>query len=256
MNPPELNHWIGYLTMAVAVFLLARLAAFGMVWRYWCLFGYLLADTLQGLLAAGTPNDGVWYGYVYFVGQAAKTALAICLSVQLWVLAVKAYPALARFGRRLAAYALLVALVAATAGLALQPPLAGGQNLFPHYFNAFEGALDSMVALFLAAAAVFLLWFPLEVPRNVAVFIGGIVFFLLTEWSSLLLINLHPGAVQGVSVVLMCVYLGCLIFWSIALQRTGETLTMVTGHRWNPDEAEKLVGQLNAINARLKQAAS
>lgn len=256
MNLSELNRWIGYLTIAASLCVLLRLVALRVVGRYWCIFGYLLADTLQGVLAARMPTRSLWYGYVYFGGQAAKLILAVCLSVQLWVLAVEAYPALALFGRRIASYGLLAALLVAAAGLALQPPLGPGQAVFPHYFNAFEGALDSMVALFLAAAAIFLLWFPVEIPRNVAVLIGGIMFFLLTEWAGLLLVNLRPSGVHQVAAMMLCVYLGCLIFWSIALQRSGETLTTVTGHRWNPEEAERLLGQLNAINARLKQAAS
>lgn len=251
----ELDRWIGYLTIAVAIGVLARLVAIGMAQRYWCVFGYLLADALQGLLAAQASPSSLWYGYVYFAGQAAKTVLAICLSVQLWVLAVRAYAALAWFGRRIALWGLVVALLVAAAGLALQPALAHGQSLFPHYFNAFEGALDSMVALFLAAAALFLLWFPVEVPRNVAVLIGGIVVFLVAEWGCLLLVNLHPSAASEVSAILLLVYLSCLIFWIVALQRTGESLTIVTGHRWNPEEAERLLGQLDTINSRLKQAA-
>lgn len=181
--------------------------------------------------------------------------LAVCLSVQLWVLALRAYPGLAMFGRRVAIYALIVALLIAAGGLALQPPVTPDQSVFLHYFNAFEGALDSMVALFLAAATLFLLWFPVEVPRNVAVFIGGIVCFLIAEWGTLLVVNLHPNTVGIPNVVILSIYLACLIFWTVALRRTGETLTMVTGHRWNPEEAERLLGQLDAINARLKHAA-
>lgn len=69
MNCPELNRWIGYLTLAAGVCLLVRLIWLGMVRRYWGVFGYLLADTLQVLLAAGARTGSRWYGYVYLEGR-------------------------------------------------------------------------------------------------------------------------------------------------------------------------------------------
>ena len=113
-----------------------------------------------------------------------------------------------------------------------------------------------MVALFLVMAALFLLWFPVKVTKNVASLTGGIVLLLVAQWAGLLMVNFHPGTSIGVSAILLCVYLGCLIFWNIRVGRPGENLTTVTGHRWNPDEVERLLGQLDTINTRLQRAAS
>jgi len=52
----------------------------------------------------------------------------------------------------------------------------------------------------------------------------------------------------------MAVSLGCCIFWCTALGRRGESKRMVVGHQWNPADEEKLMAQLDAINASLLRA--
>jgi len=256
MNLAEFNQWVGYLTMAAAAGVLAQLVWLGLVRRYLWLVSYFLADVLQSALTIGVSRQSFWYGYIYFGGQAAKALLAVAASTQLWLLALRAYPALAQFGRRVAIYMLLGALLLAAAGAwLLEPPRSTDQSIFPHYFNALEGAVDSMVVLFLVAATLFLLWFPVEVPRNVAVVIGGLVFYLFQYWAGLLLVNLYPQSAHGIGAVALSLYAAVLIFWIVAIRNKGESVTAVTGHRWNPEEAERLLGQLDAINARLEQAA-
>jgi hypothetical protein len=256
MNLAEFNQWVGYLTMAAAAGVLVQLMWLGLVGRYLWLFSYFLADVLQSALTMGVSSRSLWYGYIYFGGQAAKALLAVAVSTQLWLLALRAYPALARFGRRVAIYILLGALLLAAAGAwLLEPPRSTDQSIFPHYFNALEGAVDSMVVLFLVSATLFLLWFPVEVPRNVAVIISGFVFYLFQYWAGLLLVNLYPESAPGISAVLLSLDAAVLIFWIVAIRRKGESVTAVTGHRWNPEEAERLLCQLDAINARLEQAA-
>jgi hypothetical protein len=254
MSLVEFNQWVGYLTIAAAVGFLGRLLWFGLAPRFCWLFGYFLADVLQGALVIGVPPRSLWYGYVYFIGQAAKAMLAVGLSVQLWLLALRGYPALARFGRRIAIYMLLGALLLAAAGLLLEPPRPTFQSSILHYFNGFEGALDSMVGLFLVAATLFLLWFPVVVPRNVAVIMGGFVVFLFQHWAELLLVNLHPQSTYGINAISLAAVVAVLIFWIIAVRPNGENLTTVTGHRWNPQEVERLLSQLDTINTRLEQS--
>ena len=118
--------------------------------------------------------------------------LGVVLAIRLWKLALLGYPALARFGRQIAIYMLLTALSLAVVGLLLEPATPRGQNPTVHSLQAIEGAVDSMVLVFLVAAVLFLLWFPVKVRRNVAVCIGGFVFYLFHRWAGLLLVNLYP----------------------------------------------------------------
>jgi hypothetical protein len=250
----EFTRWISYLTTLGSVCLLARLGWLGLARRYGCLAGYLLTDVLQAVLVIGRPPYSVWYGNVYFASQAGKSILAIGFSVQLWLLALRGYPGVARYGRRMAFYLLLGTLGLALAGLLLEPPRTGSQGPFSHYFFAIEGALDSMVGLFLVVATLFLLWFPVEVSRNVALIMGAFVFYLAQGWAGLLLVNLYPKSMYSVNAGMLSLELACWIFLIVTVRRQGETTKTVTGHRWNPEETERLLGQLDAINQRLEQA--
>ena len=255
MNASELNQWLAHLITVLAVCLLMQLSRYRLARQYSWLFAYYLADILQALLAARSSTYSVWYGGVYFAGQAAKTALAAGFSIQLWKLALRAYPALARFGQRFGIYIQIIAAAVAATGLLLNPPRGRGQAVFPHYFNAFEGAADSMIFLFLLSATVFLLWFPVKVSRNTALFWALFVFSLFKNWAILLLLNLYPLAVNRASLAELLLDSACLIWWTIAIRPRGENLETLTGHRWNPAETQRLLGQLSSINARLSQIA-
>lgn len=257
MSLADFVGWSGYATSVAQAALLAELAWFGLAQRYIWLVAFLLSDLLQVILAAGASSRSLRYAYVYFAGQAAKSIFAVALSIQLWQLALAAYPALARFGRRVLIYLLTASVLVAAAGLALEPARSGIHSFtaFPHYFNAFEGAMELMVVVFWIAAAAFLLWYPVEVSRNVAVFIGGFVFYALQRRVLLFLLNTYPGSSDVLSAVTLIFQLCCLIFWIATVRRNGEALKTVTGHRWNPAEAKRLLRQLDEINERLQQMA-
>lgn len=250
----DVSRWIGYLATLGSACLLARLMWLGLARRYAWLAGYLLADILQTVLLLDKQPYSLFYGTVFFATEGAKSILTIGLSVQLWLLALREYPGVARYGRKIAFYTLLAALVLALGGLALQPPLSGGQGPFSHYFYAIEGAIDSMVGLFLVAATLFLLWFPVEVSSNLALIMGGAVFLLVQTWAGLLLVNLYPKSMYSVDVWMLVLDLLCVIFWNVAVRKQGETTTTVTGHRWNREETEHWLERLDAINQRLEQA--
>ncbi len=257
MNLADFVRWSEYWVSVVEAALLIELAWLGLAGRYGWLAAFMLSGVLEVIFTAGASPRSLRYAYIYFAGQAAKSIFAIALSIQLWQLALAAYPALARFGRRILIYLLLASLLVATAGLLFEPARSGIHvfTAFPHYFNAFEGAVDSMTVIFLIAAAAFLLWFPVEVPRNVAVFMGGFVFYSLQRRVVLFLVNAYPGSSQALSAVTLILQLCVLIFWIATARRKGEILKTVTGHRWNPAETDRLLGQLDAINARLEQMA-
>jgi len=255
MTLVEFGRWTGYLNGAIEVGLLIRLLSYGLARRYCWLFGYFLADVLQILLLIRLPTYSISYGYIYFGGQGVKALLGVLLAISLWKLALLGYPALARFGRQIVIYMLLAAMALAAVGLLLEPATPRGQNPTMHSLQAIEGAVDSMVLVFLVAAVLFLLWFPVKVRRNVAVCIGGFVFYGFQRWAGLLLVNLYPKYSHAFYALMVVLELTCLVLWALAIKPEGEIVTTVTGHRWNPAETERLLGQLDAINARLGQMA-
>jgi len=250
----EIARGLGYATTLLSACFLVQLFRLKLAGRYKLFAAYLITDILEGVLVFGVPEYSRWYLSVYLAGEAAKTILAVLFGVLLWGVALRGYPALGRAGKRVAYYVSLVSLaLAALMAAVLTPARSAFQDSLIHYFNALQGAADSALLLFLIATTVFLLWFPVEVPRNVAAFIGGFVFYALQQWSFLLLVNLYPRRSTFVSIAALLLEAACLIFWLAAVKRNGEAITTVTGHRWNKQEADKLLSQLEDINKRLSE---
>jgi len=75
--------------------------------------------------------------------------------------------------------------------------------------------------------------------------------YFLTKTAGLFARGLEPNWTRGINTVGIAISTICLLFWLLALNRRGQTNTVVIGHRWNRDDEELLLTQLKAINANL-----
>jgi hypothetical protein len=112
--------------------------------------------------------------------------------------------------------------------------------------------MDSAVLFFLILVSVFMMWFPVRVPRNVAIYIGGFVAYFVTRWGGVLMLGLRRDLVATIDLTMLSIALVCFVAWIALLRPEGQTASTVTGHRWNPVEMDRLSGQLAAINAKLE----
>jgi|SRR5579863_233387 len=252
MTLDEFARWTSYLTGVVEIGLLVLLLRYRLARSYCWLFDYFLADVLQTVLVIRLPIYSLWYGYIYFGGHGVKAFVGVGFAMQLWRRALLGYPAVARFGRQIVIYMLLAATAVSAAGLLLEPARSRAENPRVHAFVTIEGAVDSMVLAFLVAAVLFLLWFPVTMHRNVAVCLATFAFYMFHRWALLLLVNLHPADSHVLSAVMVVLSLACIVLWTLAIRPEGEIVTTVTGHGGDPAETQRLLGQLAAINERLK----
>src|SRR5215471_3717744 len=243
-----------YLNIAAVLFLLVRLQVQRLSRIYPSLFCYFLVDALQQVVAVAFARRRTVYGEIYFVGQAAKIALAIWVVLELYQLALAQQPALARFGRRTLDYLFALAVVAGLVNFFYTGFVAAPGN-YPTGFFRLESTIDLVTLVVLVLITVFLLWFPVRSTRNVAFCLGGFVLYSFQRWAGLLLAAIWPQSVHTFGIVMMAFSLVCLVVWGFVLRREGEKRTVVTGHRWNPAEAERLSIQLHAINSRLESLA-
>ena len=249
------GRFISYLSIIADICLLLQLFRYGLARQYSFLAAYYFTDIFETVLTGPVSAYSPKYFYIYISGEFAKTALAAGFAIQLWRLALRTYPALARFGRRFGVYIQVAAGVSALAGLLLDPPRGYFQTVYTHYFNTLEGAADAMIFVFVSLATIFLLWFPVEVSRNTAIFAAVFVLLMLKDWIMLLILNLHPRELATASSENILLDLTGQIYWIFMVKPFGEVVTTVTGHRWNLAETQRLLGQLNAMNARLSHMA-
>jgi hypothetical protein len=109
--------------------------------------------------------------------------------------------------------------------------------------------------MFVLLINLFLVYYPIPLNRNVIVYSIGYAVYFLTKAAALFARNVSDELQRQISAVLIAVSTGCLIFWALALNRRGETKTVVIGHKWRAEDEERLLSQLKEINASLGRAA-
>ena len=254
MNPWEKAIW--YLTMALTAAVLGRLWRSGLIKIYRLFFAYLACDLILSLGALTFDFRSKAYGNFYFSAQTLKIIIAAFLLVEIYSLALESHPALARFGRSVVGYILAAAALFPLIGVWVNHSGSAGAPPYIRAFFLFEQTMDATMALFLILISIFMGWFPVRMRRNVIVYIGGFIIWSLSRSALVYIVNerFNDKKINAVcNIVRMCIEVGCLAFWLIELRRGGENRTAVVGHLWNRAEAERLTGQLDAINNSLER---
>jgi len=116
----------------------------------------------------------------------------------------------------------------------------------------------SMAALsVLVAILAFILWFPVKMPRNLAIIsIGLVVYFGSKTGLALLRTYGAPGAISVTSTELLStcvsmVVVFCFLYWIIFIDRKGQTTEVRIGHSWHAAEQGRLIQQLESLNLAL-----
>jgi hypothetical protein len=108
----------------------------------------------------------------------------------------------------------------------------------------------SLVALL--AIQAFVLWFPVQLPRNLVFFSIGFVFNFVCEAALLVIRERWPTVMAAITDPANLLVLSVsFAYFAITITSAGEFIPMRIGHRWHPAEQERLVQQLENINDAL-----
>ncbi|HMF74323.1 MAG TPA: hypothetical protein VK604_01545 [Bryobacteraceae bacterium] len=120
---------------------------------------------------------------------------------------------------------------------------------------ALERAISMAAILVLLAILAFILWFPVQMPRNLAVFSAGFVAYFGVKTALLLLLTYLPQLYNEhrkfISVAICFLLAGCFAYWILFIDARGEAKQVRLGHGWQAGEQVRLMGQLEAMNAAL-----
>jgi hypothetical protein len=137
------------------------------------------------------------------------------------------------------------------------PSNAKASQLFNLVFEMLtvDQTVSLVLLLTLVSMLCFLLWFPIDVPRNIAVFSAGYIIFFTVKSLTLFLRYFSPDALPYINISILSISALCYLYWMVFLTPVGETVPVRIGHRWKPQEQERLLDQLGAINATLLRSA-
>jgi hypothetical protein len=118
-----------------------------------------------------------------------------------------------------------------------------------------DQAVSAFLLITLLCMLVFLLWFPVTVPQNTVLFSAGYLVFLSIKTLTLFSRYLSLHTMPAISVSIQVISALCCLYWLVFLTRAGQTVPVRLGHSWKPEEQERLIVQLDAINAALLRSA-
>jgi hypothetical protein len=170
-------------------------------------------------------------------------------------------PGILKFSRKLLNYIFPIAI--ALAALSFKPEYTvSGVSALPHRIDqavgiavVLERVIATVAVLVFAAILTFVLWFPVQMPRNLAVFSVGLVVYFGAEIVLLLVHSYFShDNIDMVNTGISFVLSACYIYWGLFIRADGETIAVRMGHSWRKDEQNRLIGKLEALNSALLTA--
>ena len=115
-----------------------------------------------------------------------------------------------------------------------------------------DRVISTAALLILLAILAFVLWFPVEMPRNLVMFSFGLIVYFSAQIGVLVLHDLVPNLPsRGLSIAATLVSGFCFLYWSLAITTQGERASVRIGHGWEPREQKRLLSQLENMNSDL-----
>ena len=124
------------------------------------------------------------------------------------------------------------------------------------FFLADKG-ISTAAVLILIAILAFILWFPVKMTRNLAIFsVGFVVFFASKTGLKLLTMYWLPDVSTRLilDICVSSVLVLCFIYWLVFIGPKGQTASVRIGHGWRLDEQKRLLEQLEALNGALMRS--
>jgi hypothetical protein len=235
------------LEIAALLILCVRLFREGLHRIYPYFFLYLVLELLQTLIPFWVPLPSRAYRDLFVLSQTLIVVFYALVVLELYSVILRNREGIARIARRFIAVTLVLAILAATLLLRLERNTA----TMTGYLFAFERTVMLSLVLSVLLIGAFLVYYPVPLGRNVIVYMAGYAALFLTATTVTLIQNLGYFWDRLLGGVNMGVFVACLIFWLMMLNRQGENQRVVVGHQWNPSDEPRLIAQLDAINATL-----
>jgi hypothetical protein len=257
-----------YVSDFLALVLIIRLAAIRVrlpgVYRIFVVFlAFQLLDSLLSLaLYAFRHQFHLDYRLLWMAFQIISWVLSLWMVYALLSEILKSLPGILRFSRVVlnVIFALAILLVLLTV---LPEYSAAGGAKFPDPIDRFliaffvlNRAVAMAALLVLACILAFILWFPVQMHQNLAVFSVGLVVYFAVKVALLLARSyLSHESTHLLSTTMAFVVAACFAYWIVFITAHGQAIQVRWGHSWRLEEQRRLMTQLESMNTALLRAA-
>lgn len=242
--------FLALLETAASAGLLLRLLFSGLYKSYRFFFLYLIVVCVQGIVPFFVRTRTNAYGWWFFATEALIVVLYALIVLELYSLVLRELPGIASIARRYIQIAILIAIAVSALLLSLERT----PNTWIARLFSFERPIVTSLVCFVFLITGFLAYFPIRLNRNVIYYTIGYAFYFTSNGIALFLRNTGHEWDSFLSPALLAVSTACLIFWTFALRGTREQETQIIRHSHDRMQEERLLKQLDAVNASLLRA--
>ena len=252
MHQPPLEQQVLFVVQTAALIVLCiRLYWEGLHRVYGYFFGYLFMSLLQIVIGVSVPFHSNLYRDTWVITESLTICFYVLVVLELYSIVLRDLAGIAGLARRYVKIILGVSILAGLMPLYIEK---APTNISQHVF-LIERAIFSSIVVFLLLISFFLVYYPVPLSRNAVVYLFGFVVYFLTKAAALFINNLSYRWNRELSTAEMTVSSICLLYWVFALKRKGESKSQIVGHHWKPGQEDRLLSQLQTINASLLRAA-
>lgn len=238
------------------VLLLIRLSRAGILLQYRMLSLYLAFSAARSaVLIAVSRSNSPLYAEIYVQSTPILWILSILVALEIYARVLQGYRGLSVLTRRTLITVLLISGIGSVLFVAAGSGFNWRVDEYPvlKAVFAFEQAVALSLFFFLLIMALFLLWYPIPLKRNLIAYSFGYSAILFTFAAGVGLRNWQGHEwTRSVSALIMVIYLCCLVAWLILLNATGEVEVRTAAIPRGEAEEQRLLEQLNSLNAVLE----
>ncbi len=248
----------------LSVVLIVRLLSLRLHNVYRIFSVYLLIQLLGSLIAV---QSEIWPGYwdyrmSWIPTQIMLWICSLCMVYAFLKGVLGTLPGILKFSRRLLNVTFVIAISVALWSASAEYHSSNAIRLPTFLARTVGGmfvldrAICSAALLAILAILCFVLWFPVQMPKNLAMFSAGFAVYFAATTASLLTWSLFSAdSLRLLDNLTMLTLSLCYAYWILFLTPEGESIPVRMGHSWDPPEQDRLLGQLEAMNASLLRSA-
>ena len=255
-----------FISDSLACLLIWRLLSLRLVGVYRVFCYFLIFDLVSSGIAfveLGILNADFTYRLTWIGIRVVAWSLSLWMVYALLNAVLANFRGILRVSRMILNVTFLVALLVALS-TAKPEYSVGGLSSSEHSINralglvlVLERVINSAALLALLAILGFILWFPVRLPRNLAVFSVGFVTYFAISTGLLLYQSFVDHTIsQRIGNAMTILLASCYAYMTLSIAKEGEVQTVSLGHSWSVADQRRLLCRLEDVNAALLRAAA
>ncbi len=251
-GPIRIDDALEVCTIALIFAVIVRLSLQRLIHSYLPVVIYLLVVACGDVVPSFFNHSSPMYVRIYMLLEGGWLAISAFVIFDMYGAVLRGLPGLASVGRSFVRWALVLSA-------ALSISLLHFERLSSRPLVEFllvERVVTTCLLVLVFMITGFLSYYPVELGRNTIVYTIGYAVLFTAHTAGLLLLNSEGSVwVDRLNHLFPVIDCACLTLWAVMLTAEGQKAQVRFGHQWRREDEEKLLRQLESLNASLLRVA-